>query len=69
MKEELHLDMILGGINCWHFVRQNSDGTWSAKLGEGNCGQYSITLNPDSESMWNMYSGLQGKFTYYYAIK
>lgn len=56
-------------LNCWHFVRQNSDGSWSAKLGSGNCGQYSITVNPDSDSMWNMYAGLQGKGTHYYAIK
>ena len=55
-------------LNSWHFVLQNSDGCWSAKLGNGNCGKYPITMNPDSESMWDMYSQLQNKNTYYFAL-
>lgn len=56
-------------LNCWHFVLQNSDGAWSGKVGSGNSGQYPITMNPECESMWDMYVGLQNKQTYYFALK
>ena len=54
----------------WHFVMQNSDGTWAAKTGvQGPSGCYSSVYTPDSDIMWNMYRGLIGENTYYYAIK
>lgn len=54
----------------WHFVMQNNNGAWSAKLGmEGPSGQYGISITPNNDCMWNMYNGLIEKNTYYYAIK
>lgn len=56
--------------SSWHFVMQNSDGTWAAKVGApGQSGCYSQGLTPESDTMWNMYQDLIGKNTYYYAIR
>lgn len=57
-------------LNEWHFVMQNNNGAWSAKLGmEGPSGQYSIFITPEDDSMWNMYRGLTDCNTHYFAIK
>lgn len=57
-------------LDEWHFVMQNNSGSWSSKLGmEGTSGQYNINITPEDECMWNMYNGLIGHNTYYFAIK
>lgn len=57
-------------LNEWHFVMQNNNGAWSAKLGmEGPSGQYLIYNTPEDDCMWNMYNGLIECNTYYFAIK
>lgn len=42
----------------------------SAKLDmEGPSGQYAINMTPENDYMWNMYNGLIGHNTYYFAKK
>lgn len=57
-------------LNEWHFVMQNNNGAWSAKLGtEGSSGQYDIFITPEDDCMWNVYNGLISGNTHYFAIK
>ena len=57
-------------LNEWHFVMQNKSGSWTSKFGmEDPSGQYAINMTPENDYMWNMYNGLIGQNTYYFAIK
>ena len=57
----------------WHFIRQNSDGSWSGKAGTDGVATQFLNSTPENDEQWWPYSGVNYYLynipTFYFAIK